>query len=355
VLGLALAGVLFGLVIMVPGSGAGDFFRTSGAVWLVLICALMAASFLAAPAAFMTYRVVEREVRGGRGPAIVLAALFLVLVVTPWAGWSQSFVPDNPVDGIEWKFNVVVAAPVVAAFCAVLGLWRIQHGAPAATQEANYQLLRESLLRLTWILGALIGLSTLSLGAYLVANDRPELKANLVKIAGQLAELRANPPADPSKELEVLSKRIAILAPLGGEKPCWESAQGIEARLDRAASCVQVAALEPAAYYVDSALRLIGIRPLVNLVVGAYYTLLLGVAFVPAHLALQNAGRRIRDRTYPPLPLGADGYKARLDERSTADGVLGLDAGPGVALRQHVALLAPLAGGIVSALLAGRL
>ncbi len=77
----------------------------------------------------------------------------------------------------------MVAIPVAAAFCPVLGLWRIQNGATAA-QATNYLLLRESLLRLTWILGALIGLSTLTLGAYLVANDRPELKANLVKIAG---------------------------------------------------------------------------------------------------------------------------------------------------------------------------
>ncbi len=170
-----------------------------------------------------------------------------------------------------------------------------------------------------------------------------------------------------------------MLTSLGGEPPgadangglgiseasrvCGGGAQVLDGRLVRAAACVQVPAsgtdvdapLARAAYDVDSVLRLIGIRPLVILIVGAYYTLLLAVSFVPAHLALQQAGRRIRDRSYPPLPLGADGYKARLDERSTADRALGLDAGPGLALRQHIALLAPLGGGIVSALLAGRL
>ncbi len=386
VLVLAVAGALFGLVIMAPGSAAGDFFRTSGSVWLVLICTLMAASFLAGPAAVMTYRAIERRVTGGRPSAIVLAVFFLMLAMAPWFSWSNAFVPANPVQGIAWRFMIVVAVPVAVAFCAVVGVWRVQHGALAAEETAQYRLYGESLQRLTWILGTLIGLSTLTLGAYLTANDRPLLRDNLVKIAGQLAELRANPPTDAeaaakaSKELAAIAAKLTQLAPLPGEPPPADGAlldrsdplavcrdnrpQVQDDRLARAAGCVRAASsdaaaaesrMRRAAYDVDSVLRLIGLRPFVILVVGAYYTLLLGVSFVPAHLALQHAGRRIRDRTYPPMPLGADGFKGRLDERATADRLLGLDTGPGVALRQNVALLAPLAGGIISALLAGRL
>ena len=381
---LALAGLVCGMAIMLPGAGpeGEDFLRTTGAVWLALICTLLAASFLAGPVAYTTWRRLEREVRGGALQAGLLGLVFLGLAVAPWLQWSAGFVPTIRVDWIEWKFWPVVLVPTSVAFIAMLGIWRIQYGARAATATGSLVNLRESLHGLAWVLGTLIGLTTLKLGAYLVALDRPLLRDDLVKIAGQLGEARAKAPFDPEspksspRNLAAISERIRVLLPpsiepeggAGGaadKDPCQnEAAQLQEERLVRAGACLQAAArdsrvvdanLERAAYDIDLMIRMMDMRPLVILVVGAYYTLLLGVAFVPAHLALLHAGRRVRDQMFPPLALGSAGFEDRLRERATADRVLGLDAGPGVALRQNVALAAPLAGGIVSALLAGRL
>lgn len=58
---------------------------------------------------------------------------------------------------------------------------------------------------------------------------------------------------------------------------------------------------------------------------GIVLSVVLALTYVPAHLTMLEAGRKLRDRIAPTLEVGEPGFGDRLDERARLDHFLGLD------------------------------
>lgn len=84
---------------------------------------------------------------------------------------------------------------------------------------------------------------------------------------------------------------------------------------------------------------------------GLYGAALVAFVSLPYHLALRVFARRIRDVFYGVLAPGAVGYAERRRERFEVEQVLGLNIISMDVLRTSLAILAPVASGIVSLLL----
>jgi hypothetical protein len=87
---------------------------------------------------------------------------------------------------------------------------------------------------------------------------------------------------------------------------------------------------------------------------GAFFTGLLLLVYVPAHLTLRRLGARIRDRYFPssgmPAP-DADTFKSWLDRRAALEGVLQSNVTPSQQLQASLFILAPLLSAVVTALI----
>jgi hypothetical protein len=84
---------------------------------------------------------------------------------------------------------------------------------------------------------------------------------------------------------------------------------------------------------------------------GLFFTGLLAIAFAPSLLAMRAAGARLRDRAYP-LPEPTDSsFGAVNDKRKALDELLQVNLSATATFKAGVAILAPLAGSVVTLLL----
>jgi hypothetical protein len=82
---------------------------------------------------------------------------------------------------------------------------------------------------------------------------------------------------------------------------------------------------------------------------GAFFTVILGLAYVPAHIAMLRAGERIRRALLEPTTDVA----VWREERKKLGALLGLDVSADKAFKDAVAILAPLVAGFVANALPG--
>lgn len=89
------------------------------------------------------------------------------------------------------------------------------------------------------------------------------------------------------------------------------------------------------------------------LMYGAFFTGLLLLVYVPAHLALKRLGLQIRDQFFPlaqmPDP-DSDSFKGWLDKRSTLEALLQLNVSPSQQLQASLFILAPLISAVITSL-----
>jgi len=102
------------------------------------------------------------------------------------------------------------------------------------------------------------------------------------------------------------------------------------------------------AFVADSELPQEGI-----LLYGAFFTGLLLLVYVPAHLALRGLGLRIRDRYFAlsemPVPR-SDSFKGWLEKRAALENLLQLNITPSQQLQASLFILAPIISAIFTAL-----
>jgi hypothetical protein len=179
---LAVGGFLLGLGIMYfaarrdPRSAA--FVESpSGKVWILLIAAQVAFWAVVATPLWLGLRTLLRafrdQLRGSRLQSVLFAGIFLALL-----SLAPRVLPkvDDPLAYHEWKIGLISAMGVVAVGVpALVGmLWvrivaeSVQPRVPTRDGEV-YRHLRDSLQRLLRLVGAAVGLSTLSTGALLQA------------------------------------------------------------------------------------------------------------------------------------------------------------------------------------------
>jgi hypothetical protein len=87
------------------------------------------------------------------------------------------------------------------------------------------------------------------------------------------------------------------------------------------------------------------------LVYGAFFTVLLALAFVPAHLSLLSAGRRIRDLVCPLPPVTSEDFEQDHKRWKALGELMGLETSTAEAFQSGFAIFAPLTTAIVSVLL----
>jgi hypothetical protein len=90
------------------------------------------------------------------------------------------------------------------------------------------------------------------------------------------------------------------------------------------------------------------------LLYGAFFTGLLLLVYVPAHLALKRQGLRIRDHYFPLSQLpdpDADSFKGWLDKRTTLETFLQLNVTPTQQLQASLFILAPLLTAVITSLI----
>jgi uncharacterized membrane protein YagU involved in acid resistance len=89
------------------------------------------------------------------------------------------------------------------------------------------------------------------------------------------------------------------------------------------------------------------------LLYGAFFTGLLLLVYVPAHLALRRLGLRIRDHYFPlsemPAP-DSDFFKGWLDKRTALETLLQLNVTPSQQLQASLFILAPLISAVITSL-----
>jgi hypothetical protein len=89
------------------------------------------------------------------------------------------------------------------------------------------------------------------------------------------------------------------------------------------------------------------------LLYGAFFTGLLLLVYVPAHLALKRLGMQIRDHYFPlsqmPAP-DSDSFKGWLDKRTTLETLLQLNVTPSQQLQASLFILAPLISAVITSL-----
>jgi hypothetical protein len=89
------------------------------------------------------------------------------------------------------------------------------------------------------------------------------------------------------------------------------------------------------------------------LLYGAFFTGLLLLVYVPAHLALRRRGLQIRDHYFPlsemPAP-DSDAFKGWLDKRTTLETLLQLNVTPSQQLQASLFILAPLISAVITSL-----
>jgi hypothetical protein len=89
------------------------------------------------------------------------------------------------------------------------------------------------------------------------------------------------------------------------------------------------------------------------LLYGAFFTGLLLLVYVPAHLALKRLGMKIRDHYFPlsqmPTP-DSDPFKGWLDKRTTLETILQLNVTPSQQLLASLFILAPLISAVITSL-----
>jgi hypothetical protein len=94
-------------------------------------------------------------------------------------------------------------------------------------------------------------------------------------------------------------------------------------------------------------------RPEAVLLYGVFLSTLLAAAYAPAFNALRNAGERVLDELEPEPEPGDRDWPLPTPRRRELRAHLELDAGFVESLRVGLAVLAPLAAGLVSLLLPG--
>jgi hypothetical protein len=94
-------------------------------------------------------------------------------------------------------------------------------------------------------------------------------------------------------------------------------------------------------------------RPEAVLVYGLFLSTLLAAAYAPAFGALRKAGERVLDEVEPRPNPGSDDWPLGTARRRELRAYLELDIGLVESLRVGVAVLAPLASGLLSLLLPG--
>lgn len=87
------------------------------------------------------------------------------------------------------------------------------------------------------------------------------------------------------------------------------------------------------------------------LLYGAFFTGLLVLVYVPAHLTLKRFGLKVRDHYFPlsemPEP-GADAFKSWLDKRAALEELLQLHVSPAQQLQTSLFIIAPLLSAVIS-------
>ena len=87
---------------------------------------------------------------------------------------------------------------------------------------------------------------------------------------------------------------------------------------------------------------------------GAFFTGLLVLVYVPAHLGVKRFGLKIRDHYFPLWRMrdpSADSFKGWLDKRTTLETLLQLNVTPMQQLQASLFILAPLLSAVVTSLI----
>jgi hypothetical protein len=83
---------------------------------------------------------------------------------------------------------------------------------------------------------------------------------------------------------------------------------------------------------------------------GLLFSILIALAYAPAHITFQAAGRKLRDTIVPMLEPGDPGWQARLTERKSFEDLLELQVTTAANLRVGIAALSPLLASVTGLL-----
>jgi hypothetical protein len=95
------------------------------------------------------------------------------------------------------------------------------------------------------------------------------------------------------------------------------------------------------------------IPPEVVLVYGAYFTVLVALVYAPTYVTLQTTGRNLQDSVLPMPSPASQEWETWCKKRQGLEEVLRLEKGGTQSFQTSFAILAPLAGSIISILLKG--
>jgi hypothetical protein len=309
--------------------------------FLLWILVLSAQAVVWVLGSFMAGSIVRRRLPGLRATGalstrtllqIVVAALVLFalagLTISKAGQWigipdaiasAQLGDPPSPLEHANVKLPPIVVVGMLAGMVAIGGMWLVslafegaRRGPVRAASINRFVGLRDDLNTLLAIAGVIVGLGALSSGALreavLAANDQAFYRNKAV----HCLQLVDRPP--PKERREVLQQFDEL-----------EKAHPI---------CVQ---LRFAREYVFE--------------YGLFFTGLLAIAYAPSFLTMRRAGIRLRNRAYPMLTPGHEGFFDRLDERRRLDEFLQTNLSANASFKAGVAIFTPLAGSVLSLLL----
>jgi hypothetical protein len=87
------------------------------------------------------------------------------------------------------------------------------------------------------------------------------------------------------------------------------------------------------------------------LIYGLFFTGLLAFVYFPTQLTMMRVAERIRDRFYPLPDLRDAAWDRQWAQRSTLEGILGIDVGPGATFKAAIGVLTPLLASLTGLLL----
>ena len=281
---LSVLGAVVGAAVMLfhaeATSESRAFIMTPGFyVWMFLLIVATIVLALSVPVVLKQLVELKGNFRGNRLEIISSCIIMCLLYVVP-------FIPKGP-EGANVltyqhaKINILLGLGLIVALQAMIGIWlvhaalrtefkkvRVEH-----RQVARFQSLRDQLQCFLGVLGTLISLMTLSIGA----------QRNALVAAGAI-----------------------------------EASKMPDANI---------------------------------LTMGAYFTVLVALSYLPTYWLLREVGRRICDTFFPTSSITPKSLSGWHSGRKSLEAVLNVPVGAGQSLQSGIAILAPILSGIVSVLL----
>jgi hypothetical protein len=261
-------------------------------VWITLLCAQAGVWAIAAGVSRGTLAALAE---GTSWPVAVAGLLFIALLVAPVVIVPPlTSGPATPLPGHRYKITAFIVLAFVAAAPWIIATWRTGTLARRFTEKA-----------------------------------RADATGWVAELAGAVKPAAAHPFDGYHRLRELLGHAVTILSVI---------VAGIT--LTTGALRLAVTSSDKHADFPVASV----------LVYGGFFSLLLALVYLPVQLRLLELGRHLRDWA-APVTARDEWHGERFKRRGDAETQLGLTAGPVASMQAGLAILAPLATGLVGALL----